>query len=143
MSTNFKTRKPQASHRTLIASLSITIAAVTASFVEDAAAAAAAADWDRFHGPNGTGISVDADPLPTTFGETEIPERRSGKKLSLQSCRKISTPAWESRNMATHHTHQRLTELPSTFSLASQESWLSTWMVNSFGRRVSDLHSIE
>ncbi len=28
-------------------------------------------DWDRFRGPNGTGISPDADPLPTTFSETE------------------------------------------------------------------------
>ena len=28
-------------------------------------------DWDRFRGPNGTGISLDPDPLPTTFSETE------------------------------------------------------------------------
>lgn len=28
-------------------------------------------DWDRFRGPNGTGISLDADPLPATFSETE------------------------------------------------------------------------
>lgn len=28
-------------------------------------------DWDRFRGPNGTGISPDADPLPATFSETE------------------------------------------------------------------------
>ena len=30
-----------------------------------------ASDWDRFRGPNGTGISPDPDPLPTTFSETE------------------------------------------------------------------------
>ena len=30
-----------------------------------------ASDWDRFRGPNGTGISADADPLPTTFSATE------------------------------------------------------------------------
>jgi outer membrane protein assembly factor BamB len=30
-----------------------------------------ASDWDRFRGPNGTGISPDADPLPTTFSDTE------------------------------------------------------------------------
>ena len=28
-------------------------------------------DWDRFRGPNGTGISPDADPLPATFNETQ------------------------------------------------------------------------
>ena len=28
-------------------------------------------DWDRFRGPNGTGISPDTDPLPATFSETE------------------------------------------------------------------------
>jgi len=30
-----------------------------------------ASDWDRFRGPNGTGISPDPDPLPTTFSESE------------------------------------------------------------------------
>ena len=30
-----------------------------------------ASDWARFRGPNGTGVSTDADPLPTTFSETE------------------------------------------------------------------------
>ncbi len=30
-----------------------------------------ASDWTRFRGPNGTGISPDADPLPTTFSDTE------------------------------------------------------------------------
>ena len=30
-----------------------------------------AGDWARFRGPNGTGISADSDPLPTTFSETE------------------------------------------------------------------------
>ncbi len=30
-----------------------------------------ASDWDRFRGPNGTGISPDPDPLPTNFSETE------------------------------------------------------------------------
>ncbi len=30
-----------------------------------------ASDWERFRGPNGTGISLDPDPLPTTFSETE------------------------------------------------------------------------
>lgn len=34
-------------------------------------AAAAASDWPRFRGPNGTGISSDTDPLPTTFSDTE------------------------------------------------------------------------
>ena len=28
-------------------------------------------DWDRFRGPNGTGISPDTDPLPASFSETE------------------------------------------------------------------------
>lgn len=30
-----------------------------------------ASDWDRFRGPNGTGISPDKEPLPVNFGETE------------------------------------------------------------------------
>ena len=30
-----------------------------------------ASDWDRFRGPNGTGVSPDTDPLPATFGEKE------------------------------------------------------------------------
>lgn len=30
-----------------------------------------AADWERFRGPNGTGISLDADPLPVTFSDKE------------------------------------------------------------------------
>ena len=30
-----------------------------------------AGDWARFRGPNGTGVSADSDPLPTTFSETE------------------------------------------------------------------------
>ena len=30
-----------------------------------------ASDWNRFRGPNGTGISPDTEPLPTTFSETE------------------------------------------------------------------------
>ena len=34
-------------------------------------AATEASDWTRFRGPNGTGISPDADPLPTAFGEKE------------------------------------------------------------------------
>jgi len=36
-----------------------------------AVASADGSDWTRFRGPNGTGISPDADPLPTTFGEKE------------------------------------------------------------------------
>ena len=30
-----------------------------------------ASDWTRFRGPNGTGISPDADPLPATFSDKE------------------------------------------------------------------------
>lgn len=32
---------------------------------------ASGADWDRFRGPNGSGVSSDATALPTTFSETE------------------------------------------------------------------------
>jgi outer membrane protein assembly factor BamB len=32
---------------------------------------ASAADWDRFRGPNGSGISTDPEPLPVTFGPKE------------------------------------------------------------------------
>lgn len=34
-------------------------------------AATDASDWTRFRGPNGTGISTDPDPLPTTFSDSE------------------------------------------------------------------------
>lgn len=34
-------------------------------------ASAQGADWPRFRGPNGTGISPDADPLPVTFSDAE------------------------------------------------------------------------
>ncbi|MFM7832746.1 MAG: PQQ-binding-like beta-propeller repeat protein, partial [Planctomycetaceae bacterium] len=33
------------------------------------AADAVASDWVRFRGPNGTGISLDSEPLPVEFGE--------------------------------------------------------------------------
>ncbi|MBT6492948.1 MAG: serine/threonine protein kinase, partial [Planctomycetaceae bacterium] len=36
-----------------------------------AAQSATAADWSRFRGPNGSGISTDTAPLPATFGEKE------------------------------------------------------------------------
>ena len=32
---------------------------------------AAAADWPRFRGPNGSGIAADSSPVPTTMSETE------------------------------------------------------------------------
>jgi hypothetical protein len=32
---------------------------------------AAAADWTRFHGSDGSGVSLDKQPLPTTWSETE------------------------------------------------------------------------
>lgn len=34
-------------------------------------ATVSASDWDRFRGPNGTGISPDKEPLPSTFSDTE------------------------------------------------------------------------
>ena len=32
---------------------------------------ASAADWPRFHGPDGSGVSLDKQPLPVTWSETE------------------------------------------------------------------------
>lgn len=36
-----------------------------------ASASAQASDWPRFRGPNGTGVSPDKEPLPTTFSDRE------------------------------------------------------------------------
>ena len=47
------------------------LAGVTAACFAITVTQAQAGDWARFRGPNGTGISADSDPLPTTFSETE------------------------------------------------------------------------
>ncbi len=44
---------------------------IAGAFCVLSVAIVSASDWTRFRGPNGTGISADADPLPTTFGEKE------------------------------------------------------------------------
>ena len=36
-----------------------------------AASVTQGSDWLRFRGPNGTGISPDQEPLPSSFGENE------------------------------------------------------------------------
>ena len=66
MSLKFKIYREHGMHRSRIALL-LTLVAGTSLLVEDAAGS----DWDRFRGPNGTGISADSDPLPTTFSDTE------------------------------------------------------------------------
>ena len=57
-------------HRTALA-LSTTVFAISLWGTFLGASGIEASDWDRFRGPNGTGISPDPDPLPTTFSETE------------------------------------------------------------------------
>lgn len=52
------------SHLAILFALSLCGAAAGVNEVQ-------ASDWDRFRGPNGTGISPDSDPLPITFSETE------------------------------------------------------------------------
>ena len=53
---------PRLSH---VATLILIVAAV------DSCTVAAASDWPRFHGINGSGISADKQPLPVTWSETE------------------------------------------------------------------------
>jgi outer membrane protein assembly factor BamB len=67
MTLNLKTWTNQAKYRIVITFLFTAIATGTSVFGQDAAAS----DWDRFRGPNGTGVSADTDPLPTTFDESE------------------------------------------------------------------------
>jgi outer membrane protein assembly factor BamB len=53
----------------LSALYTLCLLAFTVSMLD--AQAATVADWSRFRGPNGSGISTDTAPLPVTFGEKE------------------------------------------------------------------------
>ncbi len=58
-------------HQPKSVALSVSLSAILLLGVFPGASGVQASDWDRFRGPNGTGISPDPDPLPTTFSETE------------------------------------------------------------------------
>ena len=60
-----------ARHQPMSVAFSVSLSAILLLGVFPGASGVQASDWDRFRGPNGTGISPDPDPLPTTFSETE------------------------------------------------------------------------